>query len=145
VPNFAITCTGFCTGFLNGELKEEIYMRLPDRYAPNDGSVCMIKRSIYGLRQAPRAWHTKFAADLATLGYALYPNTRKVYSGVTRTISKCFCLSMSMIFFYVFRRMMLSSMLRLALKLTLFTCSDVTPIDVSDVQQMSQMPDLSGA
>jgi hypothetical protein len=35
--------------------------------------------------------------------------------------------------------------LKLALKLTVFTCSDVTTVDVSDVQQMSQMPDLSGA
>jgi BED zinc finger len=35
--------------------------------------------------------------------------------------------------------------LKLTLKLTVFTCSDVTPIDVIDVQQMSQMPDLSGA
>jgi hypothetical protein len=31
------------------------------------------------------------------------------------------------------------------LKVTVLTCSDVTTIDVRDVQQMSQMPDLSGA
>jgi Reverse transcriptase (RNA-dependent DNA polymerase) len=92
--------------FLNHELHEEIYMRLPDSYAPSDGSVRMIKRSIYGLRQVPRAWHIKLAADLARLGYT-------------------------------------SFLLRLALKLTVFTCSDVTTVDVSDVQQMSQMPDLS--
>jgi Reverse transcriptase (RNA-dependent DNA polymerase) len=42
---------------------------LPDGYAPSDGSVCMLKRSKYGLRQAPRAWHAKIAADLAKLGY----------------------------------------------------------------------------
>jgi hypothetical protein len=29
------------------------------------------------------------------------------------------------------------------LKVTVLTCSDGTTIDVSDVQQMSQMPDLS--
>jgi hypothetical protein len=37
------------------------------------------------------------------------------------------------------------ALLKLALKLTIFTCSDVTTVDVSDVRKMSQMPDLSGA
>ena len=65
--------------FLNGELQEEIYMRLPDSYAPSDGSVCMLKRSIYGLRQAPRAWHTKLATDLATLGYTSFQHAESIF------------------------------------------------------------------
>ena len=95
--------------FLNGELQEEIYMRLPDSYAPSDGSVCMLKRSIYGLRQAPRAWHTKLATDLATLGYTSFQHAESIFWRDKDDI-KCFCLSMSMIFFYSFRRMMLSSL-----------------------------------
>jgi hypothetical protein len=40
---------------------------------------------------------------------------------------------------------LVSYMLTMLLKVTVLTCSDVTTIDVSDVQQMSQMPDLSEA
>jgi Reverse transcriptase (RNA-dependent DNA polymerase) len=65
--------------FLNGELEEEIYMRLPDTYAPSDGSVCKLRRSIYGLRQAPRAWHAKLAADLATLGYKPFQHAESIF------------------------------------------------------------------
>jgi hypothetical protein len=35
--------------------------------------------------------------------------------------------------------------LKLALNKMAMTCSDVTKIDVSDVQQMSQMADLNGS
>jgi Reverse transcriptase (RNA-dependent DNA polymerase) len=63
-----------------GELEEEIYMLLPDTYAPSDGSVCKLKRSIYGLRQEPRAWHAKLAADLATLGYKPFQHAESKFS-----------------------------------------------------------------
>ncbi len=46
------------TAFLNGELEEEIYMQQPQGYeqgGPN--TVCRLLRALYGLRQAPRAWH----------------------------------------------------------------------------------------
>ena len=65
--------------FLYGNLEEEIYMRLPDGYAPSDGSVCKLKRSIYGLRQAPRAWHAKLEGDLSTLGYRTFESTESVF------------------------------------------------------------------
>jgi Reverse transcriptase (RNA-dependent DNA polymerase) len=55
LKNMSIHHLDLKCAFLNGELKEEIYLRLPDSYAPSDGSVCILKRSIYGLRQAPRA------------------------------------------------------------------------------------------
>jgi hypothetical protein len=44
--------------FLNGKLKEEIYMQQPQGYeqgGPN--TMCRLLRALYGLRQAPRAWH----------------------------------------------------------------------------------------
>ncbi len=46
------------TAFLNGELEEEIYMQQSQGYeqgGPN--TVCRLLRALYGLRQAPRAWH----------------------------------------------------------------------------------------
>jgi len=46
------------TAFLNGELEEEIYMQQPQGYKQGGPNiVCRLLRALYGLRQAPRAWH----------------------------------------------------------------------------------------
>jgi len=47
--------------FLHGDLQEAIYMKLPSGMttsSPHD--VCKLKRSLYGLKQKPRAWFEKF-------------------------------------------------------------------------------------
>ena len=57
--------------FLYGDLKEEIYMQMPPGYEneATQGKVCRLKRSIYGLKQSPRAWFGKFSQVLKSLGY----------------------------------------------------------------------------
>ncbi len=46
------------TTFLNGELEQEIYMQQPQGYEQGGPNiVCRLLRALYGLRQAPRAWH----------------------------------------------------------------------------------------
>jgi hypothetical protein len=72
--------------FLNGILNEEIYMSLPDAYAPTNGSVCKLRRSIYGLRQAPRAWHEKLTSDLSTLGYRPFEYAESVFWRVRNSV-----------------------------------------------------------
>jgi hypothetical protein len=47
--------------FLNGELREDVYMRPPLGYSVLEGVVCHIHRSLYGLKQTPRAWFQRFA------------------------------------------------------------------------------------
>ena len=49
------------TAFLNGNLEEEIYMHQPEGYIKkgNEGLVCMLNISIYGLKQSSR-WNTAF-------------------------------------------------------------------------------------
>lgn len=59
------------TAFLNGDLEETIYMKMPDCY--NSGtSVCNVlklKKAIYGLKQASRAWNKKVDNCLISDGY----------------------------------------------------------------------------
>jgi hypothetical protein len=55
--------------FLNGELEEDIYMQQPPTYEQGSGMVCHLQRSLYGLRQAPRAWNQRLRKELAALGF----------------------------------------------------------------------------
>lgn len=57
------------TAFLHGELKEEIYMAIPEGVPVEGGKVCKLLKSLYGLKQAPRCWNEKFNGSLVKLGY----------------------------------------------------------------------------
>ena len=58
------------TAFLNGVLEEDIYMRQPPGYEQGPpGTACHLHKAIYGLRQAPRAWHLKLKSVLESLGF----------------------------------------------------------------------------
>jgi hypothetical protein len=58
------------TAFLNRELEEEIYMQQPQGYEEGGPRmVCHLKKTLYGLRQAPRAWHTHLKAEVEALGF----------------------------------------------------------------------------
>ena len=46
------------TAFLHGELEENIYMQYPEGFTTSD--VCLLKRSLYGLKQSPRQWYKRF-------------------------------------------------------------------------------------
>jgi hypothetical protein len=45
------------TAFLNAPLEEELYLRIPDGFEARPGFVLRLKKSLYGLRQAPRCWN----------------------------------------------------------------------------------------
>ncbi|CAI7926715.1 unnamed protein product, partial [Closterium sp. NIES-53] len=57
------------TAFLNGILEEDVYMTQPPGYEDGTGRVCKLKKSIYGLKQAPCCWYQKLAAVLEEMGF----------------------------------------------------------------------------
>ncbi|XP_024187552.2 uncharacterized protein LOC112192448 isoform X2 [Rosa chinensis] len=57
--------------FLHGDLHEEVYMDLPPGYGTSTGEqvVCKLKKSLYGLKQSPRAWFGRFTKFMKKIGY----------------------------------------------------------------------------
>jgi Reverse transcriptase (RNA-dependent DNA polymerase) len=57
--------------FLHGDLKEEIYMDIPPGYkcSGTNKKVCKLERSLYGLKQSPRAWFGRFCNAMKKYGY----------------------------------------------------------------------------
>ena len=57
--------------FLNGVLEEEVYMDIPPglKTEENKGKVCRVQKSLYGLKQSPRAWFTTFGKSMKKLGF----------------------------------------------------------------------------
>ena len=57
--------------FLHGHLKEMVYCEQPsgfiDPAAPD--SVCLLQKSLYGLKQVPRAWNQRFATFICNIGF----------------------------------------------------------------------------
>ena len=59
------------TAFLHGNLDETIYMEQPEGYiAKGDGGkVCLLRKSLYGLKQSPRQWNLRFDSFIKKIGF----------------------------------------------------------------------------
>jgi hypothetical protein len=59
--------------FLHGTLQEHVLCQQPSGFvdAARPNAVCLLDKSLYGLRQAPRAWFNRFAAFVIRIGFTL--------------------------------------------------------------------------
>ena len=61
------------SAFLNGELKEEIYLEIPEGFeslkADRQTQVLKLKKSLYGLKQASRVWNEKFTSTIQQMNF----------------------------------------------------------------------------
>ena len=57
--------------FLHGRLQEEILMIQPEGYMDPERPehVCLLKKSLYGLKQSPRQWYLRFDEFITTNGF----------------------------------------------------------------------------
>jgi hypothetical protein len=99
------------TTFLNGEIKEEVYVEKPQGLETHDREthVCILKKDLYGLKKAPRAWYGRIDNFLTILGFTKSNEDPNLYfkvvddgpiilllyvddlflTGVEKIISKC--------------------------------------------------------
>ena len=59
------------TAFLHGILQEEILMVKPEGYVDPErpAHVCLLKKSLYGLKQSPRQWYLRFDEFITSNGF----------------------------------------------------------------------------
>ena len=52
------------TAFLHEEHEEDIYMQQPEGFtvSEKENYVCLLKKSLYGLKQSPRQWYKRFSS-----------------------------------------------------------------------------------
>ena len=74
------------SAFLNGDLNEEVYVEQPAGFVKtgNEHKVLRLKKALYGLHLAPRAWNSKLNDTLLSLNfkrslceYAIYTKRRR--------------------------------------------------------------------
>jgi histone deacetylase 1/2 len=59
--------------FLHGHLKDQVLCQQPTGFvdAVHPNAMCLLDKSLYGLRQAPRAWVERFTAFIIKLGFIM--------------------------------------------------------------------------
>ena len=67
--------------FLYGDLEETIYMEQPLGFhvAGQEDKVCILRKSLYGLKQSSRQWYKTFDAHLMNIGFIKSAYDRCVY------------------------------------------------------------------
>lgn len=70
--DFCINQLDFKCAFLNGDLPKPVYMEIPEGVKVDNSTseyVCKLKKSLYGLREAPKCWYQKLHTKLIDLNF----------------------------------------------------------------------------
>ena len=69
------------TAFLYADLDKEVYIKQPEGFAVpgKETLVCRLKKSVNGLKQAPRLWYGRFDKTLGRMGFTPSRADRCVY------------------------------------------------------------------
>jgi hypothetical protein len=65
--------------FLHEDLFEDIYMEHPQGFMHDSSLVYQLKKSLYGLKKAPRAWYTKMDSYLLSQNFVRCKSDLNVY------------------------------------------------------------------
>ena len=65
--------------FLNGYLTKDIYMQKLEGFVSNPSLVCRLKKSLYGIKQAPRAWYATIDGFLLSLSFVRCKYDTNIY------------------------------------------------------------------
>ena len=65
--------------FIHGEIHEKIYMKHPECFIHYTSLFWRLNKSLYGLKQSPRAWYAKMDNFLFSLGYGRCKSDPNVY------------------------------------------------------------------
>ena len=70
------------SAFLNGVLEEEVYLEQPPEYMKigEEKKVLKLKKALYRLKQAPRAWNTRIDTYFKKNGYKQCPHEHSLYT-----------------------------------------------------------------
>lgn len=60
------------SAFLNGVLDSPEYMLAPEGLEVEKGSFCKLRKTLYGLKEAPKCWYTKLNSFLTEIGFERY-------------------------------------------------------------------------
>jgi hypothetical protein len=69
------------TTFLHGVIEEEVYIEQPQRFEVEDikTHVCKLKKSLYGLKKAPRAWYGRIDIFPTSFGFTKSKDDSNLY------------------------------------------------------------------
>jgi hypothetical protein len=59
------------TTFMNGLIEKEVYVEQPQGFevCGRDSHVCILKKALYALKQAPRDWYLRIDTYLQQMGF----------------------------------------------------------------------------
>ena len=74
-----IPLDGCKNSFLHGDLSHEIHMEKPQGFKQDSSLVCRLKKYLYRLKKAPRAWYAKMDSYLLSQNFVRCKSDPNVY------------------------------------------------------------------